>query len=46
MIDRQNNILYEMESLEQNLSKDNMKRLKSKFHELVNELHKGDRKIK
>ena len=45
-MDKQRNILYDMEALNQNLSKDNKKRLNSKFNELINELHKGDKKRK
>lgn len=42
----QNEILIELEEEKKSLSKDNMKKLKSRFIEIVNELNKGDRKRK
>ena len=46
MMNLQNDILIELEEKKKSLSKDNMKKLKSRFIEIVNELHKGDKKRK
>lgn len=46
MIGVQNEILLGLEEQKKSLSKDNMKKLKSRFIEIVNELHKGDKKRK
>ncbi len=46
MMNLQNGILLGLEEEKKSLSKDNMKKLKSRFIEIVNELHKGDKKRK
>lgn len=46
MMSLQNDILLELEEEKKSLSKENMKKLKSRFIEIVNELHKGDKKRK
>lgn len=46
MMSFQNDILLELQEQKKSLSKDNMKKLKSRFVEIVNELHKGDKKRK
>lgn len=46
MMNVQNDILLKLEEEKKSLSKDNMKKLKSRFIEIVNELHKGDKKRK